>query len=198
MRESGLSVLSAVATLLAFAGADAAPGSFVVDSSDGAASALAGFSRWSIDMGWCTHQGAQLFSADFNGDGRSDLLCHDSRVGNGDKFIAFARPGGRFVGTDWYRALGWCHHAGSQLHVGDFNGDGRADLLCHDTGNGDKWIAFARPDGTFVGTDWYQAMGWCSHSSGRLSVADYNGDGRSDMLCHDVSSGTKWFAYSTF
>ncbi|WP_342375159.1 VCBS repeat-containing protein [Myxococcus stipitatus] len=191
-----MSVFSAVVTLLAFAGADAANGSFAVEPGGVAAPALAGFTGWSIEMGWCNHQGAQLLSADFDGDNRTDMLCHDTR--NGDKWIAFARPGGRFVSTDWYRPMGWCNHSGSQLHTGDFNGDGRADLLCHDTRNGDKWIAFAYPNGTFGGTDWYQAMGWCNHSSGRLSVADYNGDGRADLLCHDVSSGTKWFAYSTF
>lgn len=198
MKESRLSAFAVTALLLIVAGAGAAKGQFAAASSLEAAPELAGFEGWSIEMRWCSHSGAQLFSADFDGDGRSDMLCHDSRVGNGDKWIAFARPGGRFVGTDWYRAMGWCHHSGSQLHTGDFNGDGRADLLCHDTRNGDKWIAFARPGGTFVGTDWYQAMGWCSHSTARLSVADYNGDGRADMLCHDVSSGTKWFAYSTF
>ncbi|WXH31973.1 hypothetical protein WA016_05953 [Myxococcus stipitatus] len=41
-------------------------------------------------------------------------------------------------------------------------------------------------------------MGWCHHSGSQLLTGDFNGDGRADLLCHDVSSGTKWFAYSTF
>ncbi|WP_338864792.1 FG-GAP repeat protein [Myxococcus stipitatus] len=48
----------------------------------------------------------------------------------------------------------------------------------------------------FVG--WSIEMGWCHHSGSQLLTGDFNGDGRADLLCHDVSSGTKWFAYSTF
>ena len=45
--------------------------------------------------------------------------------------------------TDWERNMGWCHHSGAQLRLGDFNGDGRDDMLCHDTTNGYKWIAYS-------------------------------------------------------
>jgi hypothetical protein len=45
--------------------------------------------------------------------------------------------------TDWERNMGWCYHDGAQLHIGGFNGDGKDDLLCHETNTGYKWIAYS-------------------------------------------------------
>ena len=148
---------------------------------------------WQKAMGWCNHAGSELYVGDFNGDGRTDMLCHDSA---GKKWIALANSAGQFTGNSWYRAMGWCNHAGSQLHIGDFNGDGKADMLCHDTRNGYKWVALANSAGQFTGTSWQKAMGWCNHAGSELYVGDFNGDGRTDMLCHD-SAGKKWIALAT-
>jgi hypothetical protein len=45
--------------------------------------------------------------------------------------------------TDWERNMGWCYHDGAEFHIGDFNGDRKDDLLCHDINNGYKWIAYS-------------------------------------------------------
>ena len=50
--------------------------------------------------------------------------------------------------------MGWCAHADRMLLVGDFNGDGRSDMLCHDIRNGQKWMSLANADGSFLGTTW--------------------------------------------
>jgi hypothetical protein len=149
---------------------------------------------WEGNTGWCSHSGAQLHMGDFNGDGRDDLLCHDT--GNGHKWIAYAQGSGEFTGTDWERSMGWCSHSGAQLRIGDFNGDGRDDLLCHDTGNGHKWIAYAQGSGEFTGTDWERSMAWCFHPGAQLRIGDFNADGRDDLLCHDTGNGHKWIAYA--
>jgi len=148
---------------------------------------------WHSNMGWCIHASAQLLIGDFNGDGRDDMMCHDKKTGY--KWISFADINGHFKGTSWQRGMGWCNHPGSELHVGDFNGDSRTDILCHDT-KGNKWIAFATCGGTFTGTNWHKPMGWCNHNGASVHIADFNGDGRDDMLCHD-GSGRKWISYAT-
>jgi hypothetical protein len=150
---------------------------------------------WERNANWCNHNSAQLFVGDFNGDGRDDLLCHD--VATGYKWIDFASASGTFLGTDWERNATWCNHATGRVLVGDFNGDGRDDLLCHDVGSGYKWIDFASTSGTFLGTDWERNANWCSHATAQLLVGDFNGDGRDDMLCHDVSSGYKWIDFAS-
>lgn len=150
---------------------------------------------WESPLGWCSSSAATLYVGDFNGDGRSDMLCHDT--GTGYKWIAHATSAGTFTGTTWGAAMGWCYHAGAALHIGDFNGDGRSDMLCHDKGTGYKWIAHATSAGAFIGTTWQAAMGWCSLPGTALYIGDFNGDRRSDMLCHDTGAGYKWIAHAT-
>ncbi|WP_375765003.1 VCBS repeat-containing protein [Archangium gephyra] len=80
--------------------------------------------------------------------------------------------------------------------LGDYNGDGRDDFLCHDATNGFKWIDYANTYGQFHGTDWERDAGWCAHDTGRLYKGDFNGDGRDDWLCHDFATGYKWIDYA--
>jgi hypothetical protein len=150
---------------------------------------------WEAALGWCNHAGAQVLVGDVNGDGRSDMLCHDTRTGH--KWVAHATAAGNFTGTTWEAGLGWCNHAGAQLHIGDFNGDSRDDMLCHDTRTGYKWVARATGAGRFTGTTWEANLGWCNHATAALHIGDFNGDSRDDMLCHDVGSGYKWVALAS-
>jgi len=151
---------------------------------------------WQANLGWCNHDSGELYIGDYNRDRRDDLLCHDNN--NGYKWIAYAKTGSnRFTGTDWEANLGWCNHPGGELYIGDYNRDGRDDLLCHDTDNGYKWVAYAKnASNRFTGTDWEANLGWCNHASAELYTGDYNRDGRDDLLCHDNNNGYKWVIYS--
>ena len=149
---------------------------------------------WHANLGWCSHSGAQLHLGDFNADGGDDMLCHDTKTGY--KWVALAKGNGNFTGTDWHANLGWCSHSGAQLHIGDFNRDGRDDMLCHDTKTGYKWVAYGKGTGHFTGTDWHGNMRWCNHSSAQLLIGDFNRDRRDDMLCHDTKTGYKWISNS--
>lgn len=95
-----------------------------------------------------------------------------------------------FSGADWTAANPWCNFSTAELFVGDFNLDGRSDLLCHARDTGFLWIDFASTSGQYAGTDWSTSTNvFCFGSNQRMTVGDTNADGRTDLICHNQSTG---------
>lgn len=151
-----------------------------------------GDNSFQLKSRWCTNFGSELYIGDFNGDGRTDWLCHDIK---GRTWIGYASSDGKFTGSGWFLLKRWCYHQGSTLHIGDFNGDGRDDLLCHGK-DGTMLINSANSYGHFGGTTWSEAMEWCYHGSAQIFVGDFDGNNRTDIMCHDTTSGHKSIKYS--
>lgn len=146
---------------------------------------------WFRYASWCRHPEARLLLGDFNGDSRDDLLCHDK---TGRIQIDYANLEGQFLGTDWARDADWCHQLGAELRIGDFNGDGQDDMLCHDP-SGQKWIDYANQGGQFYGAEWYRKANDCNQPGVKMTLGDFNGDGRDDMLCYN-QKGHRWIDYA--
>jgi hypothetical protein len=136
-------------------------------------------SAWQLDTPWCTHAGSKLYSGDFNGDGRLDLMCKDPRR----LWFNYADQDGRFSAAGgWTLDTAQCTRAGASVSVADFNGDGRSDLLCRDPQR--LSIDFATADGRFrAKTGWSRNTTWCTDPQAKLFIADVNGDSRQDLLC---------------
>ncbi len=116
---------------------------------------------------------------DFNGDGKADLVVANGNdgpsyvsvlLGNGDG--TFQSPANYSVGSLLYPYM-----SPASVAVGDFNGDGKADLA---TANlfGNVSVLLGNGDGTFQTAVHYLA----GAAAEFVAVGDFNGDGKADLV----------------
>jgi hypothetical protein len=115
-------------------------------------------------------------SADFNGDGMSDLFLYNPTTGQAQRAINIG--GNNFT----YDNYAWA--AGLTFVAGDFNGDGRDDLFAYSKTNGswtklltDAANVFQMSFGTWS-TDW------------EIYPADFNGDGLTDLFVYNKNAAS--------
>jgi hypothetical protein len=129
--------------------------------------------------------------ADVNGDGKPDLVvangCLASDCSTGSVGVLLGKGDGTFKKVVTYRS-GAASVYGSEVAVGDLNGDGKLDLAVATTGagcgNGCQagliGVLLGNGDGTFkkaknYKTGGYDAIGW-------VAIADVNGDKKPDLV----------------
>ncbi|MBF0292065.1 MAG: VCBS repeat-containing protein [Nitrospinae bacterium] len=128
---------------------------------------------------------------DFDGDVKSDILWRDA--GTGQTAIWFMSGSTVMSSSNTNVSAGaYTATAGWQVHgVGDFNGDGKSDILWRQIGTGRTAIWFM--DGAFKSGGGYTNVhagaytattGWQIHG-----VGDFNADGKSDILWRNADSG---------
>lgn len=153
-------------------------------------------------LGWCDNVNEVVYTGDFDGDGQADLLCNNRNTGR--VAIDYANNAGQFFGNDWvdndagiggYVFLSGSNIGTIEIHIGDFNGDGRDDILEHRLHDGQMTTHYASSNGKFTGSPW-SGRAWCTGPRRELHVGDFNGDGRDDLLCHNVVNGKKEIDYA--
>lgn len=169
------------------------PGYRFIDYAESNNAAVYGDGDWqNTEDEFCRLSHRFLYVGDFDGDGRDDLLCHDTR--DGRRFIDHANGKGHLNGTD-SRPDPHCAGIDKFLYVGDFDGDGMDDMLCHRKIVGDLSIDYAANG--FSGEDWNSGSNvWCKKATRSIIVGDFDLDGRDDMVCHDLSDGHRWIDYA--
>jgi len=127
-------------------------------------------------------------TGDFNGDGRDDILW---RHADGSLSDWLGRADGGFTandaaafsraGTDWTVA-----------GTGDFDGDGRDDILWRNAdGSVSNWLG--RADGGFTVNDAVALVSRVSNGWSVEAIGDYSGDGHDDILWRsDSGVVTNW------
>ena len=124
-------------------------------------------------------------TGDFDGDSRDEIVLYNPATGDVG-FMYLDAAGAVQTGIDLALQLpvadGWTLH-----DTGDFDGDGKDDLLAYNTVSGTVAIAFM--DGsTLVSAAIVLTL---SSGSGLVVVdaADFNADGKSDLLIHNPATG---------
>jgi hypothetical protein len=129
----------------------------------------------------------QLFVADFNNDGKLDVVTGSSASGNPVVEVFLGNGDGTFQApVTTIQSI-----ANAPVAIGDFNGDGKLDVI-GEGGFGTVLIYLGNGDGTFTEQPTYYTP-----SPATYSVADLNGDGKLDLVVswsEDGASGTDvWF-----
>jgi hypothetical protein len=129
-----------------------------------------------FDLGFNTSTD-QLVVGDFNGDGRPDLAVTYGQYPNNEFVKVLLNNGdGTFTASGTYQVGHWLF----DLTVGDFNGDGKQDLVVAGSSlDPGVRVLLGNGDGTFQDP---VAVPGTSNLGPAVAVGDFNGDGKADLV----------------
>lgn len=140
-------------------------------------------------------QDFDLYSGDFNGDGKTDILyvAKDASKSSG---IAVSDASGA-ANTPWqswpsnYLGIPWSGKAYNVV-VADFNGDGKADVFLQRQTPGDHYLLLTEQNGKINGiaqsvSNTAMGLTW-SADQHQMLAGDFNGDGCSDLFLQSTSA----------
>lgn len=133
---------------------------------------------------WCTGNALPSW-IDFNGDAKADLAC-DGEDGSHRVLVSDgANVKSPNKNEDGLVQSSWCGGSTSRPQWGNFNEDGRADLLCSSTDGIQRALVST---GTGVTTpnefaDGEVRRSWCASKDAVVLWGDFNGDHMSDAHC---------------
>ncbi|MCK7615113.1 FG-GAP-like repeat-containing protein [Roseibium sediminicola] len=125
---------------------------------------------------------------DFNGDGREDVMVTWDSTGTNRLFLG--RADGGFDQRSDTIAPTAINGSPDQALVGDFNGDGRDDLMFTWSDTGTNRVYLGQSGGGFSGYSNKIPTAAINGSPDKVSVGDYNGDGRDDLMFTWSATGT--------
>jgi uncharacterized delta-60 repeat protein len=176
--------------------ASPAPGNdvaFAVGTQSTGAVVVAGTSgetgSFQTDMAVIRLADGSLPPGDFTADGRSDVLWRNQGLGGTGENYLYPLDGLTILGTEGYLRtladLNW-----SVVGIGDFDGDGKADILWRNSGTGENYVYFM--DGTTIkpGEGYIRTV--ADPNWQVAGVGDFDGDGRDDILWRNSASGENY------
>ncbi len=139
------------------------------------------------------HRGSTPLAGDFDGDGRADVIqysavgqsipvCLSLASGWSCRNLAASYAGGEGAGNE-----GSGVYAGSTPLVGDFNGDGRSDVIQYRAGSPTIPVCLSLTSGWSCRN---LAVTLPAAAGATAVVADLDGDGRSDLVQYDPRGQT--------
>ncbi len=142
-----------------------------------------------------------LYVGDFNGDGKSDILRQEKGSWSKDDAVRTAevllsQGNGNFTRTTLPDSFALNGNF-TNLYVGDFNGDGKSDILRQEKGSWSKddavrtaEVLLSQGNGNFTRTTLPDSFALNGNFT-NLYVGDFNGDRKSDILRQEKGSWSK-------
>jgi subtilisin family serine protease len=126
-----------------------------------------------------------IYTGDFNGDGRIDILTFNP---SGGAVVRLSKIDGNGNWNGWENHWAAWPSVYSKVYIGDFNGDGKDDILTVNPANGGAVLRQSTGGaGTWIG--WSNKWAAWPSNYNQVYVGDFNGDGRSDILTRDPVTG---------
>jgi hypothetical protein len=124
---------------------------------------------------------------DFNGDGKDDIASF-TRGSAADVSVALSNGAGFGAAVKWHDTFA----SGTQVPaVGDFNGDGKDDLVSFTRGSAaDAFVALSTGSGFGTAVKWQDAF---AAGEQLPTVGDFNGDGKDDVASFTRGSAADVF-----
>lgn len=139
---------------------------------------------------------SKVYTGDFNGDGRDDLLLTADATGAWTGYKILTATGNGFKET--FYAIS--PFPNCRLYVGDFNGDGKDDILAtaNSENPGNRWDGYRLYHSTGNGFEQKAYGKWPSYTE-QLIVNDWNGDGFADFTAVSTGKdGSNWYGSKTY
>ena len=139
---------------------------------------------------WITTDQMKVLVGDFDGDGKDDVMKFDVSAGTtGTQNLGLwvgLSSGNSFLTSKFAT---WSTYRDMKVLAGDFNGDGKTDVMKFDVPHGSQssnglWV------GTSTGSSFktHKADQWITDRYLQVHAADFNNDGKTDVLgvdCRD-------------
>lgn len=153
------------------------------------------------DFGIKLNSSQDIYVIDFDGDGRNELMGVDVYNDQNPRITAiwgFDKVGSYSSSAHEFYAAGYPtkYH---EVYTGDFNGDGKTDLLTWSSSVGFQ-ISYSNGKDGFSAVPFSGTLATCTEDGNcKIKIGDYNGDGKSDILFIigiNSTSSSLWIHYS--